>query len=102
MTINYDMEADAKYISLLKAKTQKKGVVARTKKITDWLLTDYSSTGQLIGIEILNASKNDGIVSILDTMLFYSPVISKNTDSNLPVPTETFDRKLSKTVNALV
>ena len=52
MKITYDKKADAKYIYL------KKGKINFTKKVKDWLLFDYSKNGEMLGIEILNASKN--------------------------------------------
>lgn len=52
MKVEYDMEADAKYIRF------SDGDVARTKKEKDWLIFDYSKESEVIGLEILDASKN--------------------------------------------
>ena len=52
MKIKYDKKADAKYISI------KKGKINYTKRNNDWLLFDYSKRGDVLGVEILNASKN--------------------------------------------
>ncbi|MFA6064483.1 MAG: DUF2283 domain-containing protein [archaeon] len=51
MDINYDKEADAVYIRL------KKGTVAKTKKIDDITLIDLDKTNDVLGMELLNASK---------------------------------------------
>ena len=53
MKITYDKSVDAMYIKLnekLKYKT--------SKKISDDVLIDYSKDGEVIGIEVLTASKN--------------------------------------------
>ncbi len=52
MKITWDKIADAAYIPI------KKGVVAYTKEKCGWLLIDYTKNGEVVGIEILNASKN--------------------------------------------
>lgn len=58
MNITYDKTADAKYITL--NKEEGNVVVAKTEKLNDWLLLDFSDDGKVIGIEILNASRNWG------------------------------------------
>jgi len=58
MLIKYDKIIDAKYITFLPTK-RKRGVVAHTKKVRPWLLVDYDKDGNIFGIEILNASKNN-------------------------------------------
>jgi len=52
MQIEHDKIADAKYIRI------KKGKIMRTKKESDWLLLDLAKNGDILGIEILQASKN--------------------------------------------
>ena len=52
MKINYDKEIDAKYICFKKVK------VAKTHEKKEWLLFDYDKNGEIIGIEILNATKH--------------------------------------------
>lgn len=52
MKIEYDKTIDAKYVRI------KKGKVAYTKKEQDWLLLDCSEEGNVLGIEILDASKH--------------------------------------------
>lgn len=56
MKISYDKEVDAKYISITE------GVVHETKVLKDWLMLDLDAKGDILGIEILDASKN--LVSI--------------------------------------
>ena len=53
MKITYDPKVDAMYIKL-----NEKASYHRTKKVTDDVLVDYSKTGGVIGVEILDASKN--------------------------------------------
>ncbi len=54
MKITYDKKIDAMYIRL------KKGRYDHTKKITDDILVDVSKKGKVLGLEILDASKNIG------------------------------------------
>ena len=51
MEINYDKEADAMYIEF------KKGEFAKNKKIDDFTIIDLDKDNNLLGIEILEASK---------------------------------------------
>lgn len=48
--ISYDKEADAAYFSV------KKGKVAKTVKLDDWLLADVDKKGALLGVEMLFVS----------------------------------------------
>ena len=53
MNITYDKNVDAMYIRLnekLKYKT--------SKKISEDIMIDYADNGQVIGVEVLSASKN--------------------------------------------
>ena len=52
MKINYDKKTDALYVRL-NEETYKV-----SKKVTDNVLVDYSDSGKVVGIEILEASKN--------------------------------------------
>lgn len=54
MTINYDKVADAIYFLI------KKGRVAKTIPVNDNLNIDVDSNGNTIGIEILEASSEQG------------------------------------------
>ncbi len=56
MKIKYDKQIDALYISL------KKGKYHHTKKITDSILVDVSKTGEVLGLEVLDAKQNIGKV----------------------------------------
>lgn len=60
MKIEYDKKADAKYIHL------KSGKVAKTIEKKPWLFFDCDSNGEVIGMEILNASKHPVNFSIKD------------------------------------
>jgi len=52
MRISHDKKIDAKYIRL------KKGKIESTKKVEDWLLLDCNKEGEVLGVEILDASKH--------------------------------------------
>ncbi len=53
MKITYDKAVDAMYIKL-----NEKAVYKSSKKITENVLIDYAENGQVIGVELLAASKN--------------------------------------------
>ncbi len=53
MKITYDKSVDAMYIKL-----NEKLVYQSSKKISEDVLIDYSKDGDVIGVEILTASKN--------------------------------------------
>lgn len=52
MKISYDPKIDAIYIHF------RQGKYDRTKKVTDDILVDVTKNGQVLGVEILDASKN--------------------------------------------
>lgn len=56
MKITYDKKVDAMYIKL------RTGRYDHTKKVTDDILVDISKKGEVLGLEILDASKNVGKV----------------------------------------
>jgi len=60
LKVTYDTEVDAKYVSV------KDGKIKETKIINDWLFFDCDDKGDVIGIEILDASKNHVTVSAFD------------------------------------
>ena len=51
MEIDYDKEADAMYIEF------RKGDFSRNKKIDNFTIVDFDKKGNLLGIELLDASK---------------------------------------------
>lgn len=53
MKITYDKKVDALYIRLNEA-----AAYHNSKKITDDVLIDYAQNGQIVGLEILDASKH--------------------------------------------
>ncbi len=53
MKITYDKKVDAMYIKL-----NEKKPYHTTKKVTEDVLVDYSEEGEVIGVEVLDASKN--------------------------------------------
>jgi len=52
MKMQYDQKEDAVWIEL------SKGKYSRTRKITDVILVDEDASGKILGIEILDATKN--------------------------------------------
>ncbi|MDO8569212.1 MAG: DUF2283 domain-containing protein [bacterium] len=60
--VTYDKEADAAYFSV------KKGKVARTVQLDDWLLADVDKRGALIGVEMLFVSLRAPRQSIVSTL----------------------------------
>jgi len=60
MKIKYDKDIDVKYISF------KKGKVFKTSEKTNWLLVDYNKNNEVLGIEILDASKNPVSISVVE------------------------------------
>ena len=91
MKVIYDKEIDSKYV---KIGTVRK--VAKTKKHEDWLLVDHDSKGNVIGVEILWASRHPMIFSISkkkffsyfqipDNSIIKSKKQARNTFLNLPL-----------------
>ncbi len=53
MKITYDKKTDAMYIKL-----NDKATYHNTRKITEDVLIDYAKDGKVVGVEVLEASKN--------------------------------------------
>jgi uncharacterized protein YuzE len=83
MLIKYDKTADAKYITLLPSK-KKRGVVFRTEKVKPWLMVDYDRNGNIFGIEVLDASKNEMTLVMSDGIVkcFPAPKIVKSRNAS--------------------
>jgi uncharacterized protein YuzE len=87
MKIKYDTNIDAKYISI------KKGKIARTIKLKDGLFIDTNTKNQIIGIEILNASKNQisvwtngkDVIGIHDSVLLRSDSLVQKEKDKAPM-----------------
>jgi len=52
MEIKYDKETDSKYVQI------KKGIVDSTKEETNWFFLDCDKNGEVLGVEILEASEH--------------------------------------------
>lgn len=52
MNMRYDPKVDAMYIEF------SKGKYSKTRKVSDTILVDEDTNGKVLGIEILDASKN--------------------------------------------
>lgn len=57
MNINYDTVADAVYVSMTKEP------VAKTVRVNDRLMMDIDARGNTVGLEILEASSQEELVS---------------------------------------
>jgi len=73
MEINYDIMADAVYVNVTK------GTVARTIKTDERFLVDVDAGGNVIGIEILDASSQQELVANLE----------QNVGRGIPITIET-------------
>jgi uncharacterized protein YuzE len=58
MDINYDKKADALYIEF------RKGKFAKNKKLDEFTIIDLDDKGNILGIEILDASKRIPLKSL--------------------------------------
>ncbi len=77
MKTKYDKKVDAKYISI------KQGKIAHTKKEQNWLLFDCAKNGDVLGVEILDASKHAISIYTVNEKLFgYSEVASARGSDN--------------------
>jgi uncharacterized protein YuzE len=77
MQITYDKKTDCKYIAFQK---RKRGIVARTEQLADWLMVDYAKDGSVYGVEILDASTHPGaLVTVANQVLFAT---SKNQEDS--------------------
>lgn len=77
MKIDYDKTEDAKYIKLSHAK------VKTTTEERDWLLFDRDENGEVVGIEILDASKHQiGIATLCGKFLEWSESITRQNKIN--------------------
>ena len=65
MKVIYDKEIDSKYVKIGTVRR-----VAKTRKLEDWLLVDHDSKGNVIGVEILWASKHPMVFSISKKKIF--------------------------------
>ena len=60
MDINYDKEADALYIRLMR------GTVARTVEVSDRCVIDLDAQGGTLGIEVLQVSAHGNLAETLE------------------------------------
>ena len=72
MKVTYDQKVDALYIEL------KPGIYGRTKKVTDDILVDVNKKGRVIGVEILDASKNIGKIDSRENQILWETLPSKS------------------------
>jgi uncharacterized protein YuzE len=82
--VTYDSDVDAKYISI------KDGEFFETKIINDWLFYDVNLDGDVLGIEILDSSKNEISITTLEDNLMHINYFIK---SDKPEIVQDFDNK---------
>ena len=68
MKIEYSKEADAIYVYF------KEDFVEKSKEIEDGIVIDFDKNGQLIGIEVLDASKRFSLADIMNVNIENLPV----------------------------
>jgi uncharacterized protein YuzE len=68
MKIEYSKEADAIYVYF------KEDFVEKSKEIEDGIVIDFDKNGQLIGIEVLDASKRFSLADIVNVKIENLPV----------------------------
>ncbi|HHT9112119.1 MAG: DUF2283 domain-containing protein [Planctomycetes bacterium] len=68
MKIEYSKEADAIYVYF------KEDFVEKSKEIEDGIVIDFDKNGQLIGIEVLDASKRFSLADIVNVNIENLPV----------------------------
>ena len=68
MNISYDQQADAMYIKL------RKGTFGRNEEVSEGIVLDISKKGELLGIEILNASTQLDLEDSLGQITFQLPM----------------------------
>ena len=71
MKVTYDQKVDALYIEL------KPGAYDRTKKVTDDILVDVNKKGKVIGVEILDASRNIEQIDRPESQILWETLPSK-------------------------
>lgn len=67
MKIEYSKEADAIYVYF------KEDFVEKSKEIEDGIVIDFDKNGQLIGIEVLDASKRFSLADIVNVNIEICP-----------------------------
>lgn len=68
MKIEYSKEADAIYVYF------KEDFVEKSKETEDGIVIDFDKNGQLIGIEVLDASKRFSLADIVNVNIENLPV----------------------------
>jgi uncharacterized protein YuzE len=68
MKIEYSKEADAIYVYF------KEDFVEKSKEIEDGIVIDFDKNGQLIGIEVLDASKRFSLADIVNVNIENLPI----------------------------
>ncbi len=68
MKIEYSKEADAIYIYF------KEDFVEKSREIEDGIVIDFDKNGQMIGIEVLDASKRYSLADIVNINIENLPV----------------------------
>ena len=93
MKIKYDKIIDAKYIRI------KSGNIAKTEKKQDWLLFDCDKSGEVLGIEILDASKHPtGFFTVGEKLVGYGKVKFDNESTEIIIKDEIMQKNVQVAV----
>lgn len=85
MKITYDKEVDAKYIYLQPEIAP--GSVKRTEQISEGVHVDYSAGGTVLGVEILDATDNNGAILVFGNEVIYLPVVFTESENDAQMET---------------
>ncbi len=77
MRITYDAEADALYIRFLET-------TVTTEHVAEGIAVDYAADGRIAGIEILDASKRFGDLSVLQRIVLENIALATPTVTKEP------------------
>ncbi len=77
MRITYDAEADALYIRFLET-------TVTTEHVAEGIAVDYAADGRIAGIEILDASKRFGDLSVLQRIVLENIALTTPTVTKEP------------------
>ncbi len=77
MRITYDAEADALYIRFLET-------TVTTEDVAEGIAVDYAADGRIAGIEILDASKRFGDLSVLQRIVLENIALATPTVTKEP------------------
>ena len=70
MRVRVDHQADAVYLNLTDRE------IVESEEVADGIVVDYDAEGRILGLEILDASRQTGVPSVLKQFSFDLPAAS--------------------------